>query len=164
LEDCNTCDAVKATVSHPFFKLRWLSLTELEHKETAVQELFEAAVRQSVTCLPSSQLEASSQDDDAEEVLFGFVGSTNSRSPSSSQSDPKAEMLRYLGDPRTSLSMLHDYPAIRGTFIRYNTPLASSAPVERLFSFANLILRPNRTCMSDNLFEALVILRKSTET
>jgi hypothetical protein len=51
------------------------------------------------------------------------------------------------------------YPIVKKAFIRYNTTIPSSAPVERLFSFAGMIHNPKRNRLADNLFEQLVILK-----
>ena len=44
-------------------------------------------------------------------------------------------------------------------FISYNTPIPSSAAVERLFSLGKDILKPKRAGLSDNHFEMLVFLK-----
>lgn len=50
------------------------------------------------------------------------------------------EVLSWLQQPCATeirdLSQLHQFPLIKDIFIKFNTPLTSSAPVERLFSFA----------------------------
>jgi hypothetical protein len=48
-------------------------------------------------------------------------------------------------------------------FIRYNTPLPSSAAVERLFNSAGDILRPKRSSLSSSNFEKLVFMRGNME-
>ena len=48
---------------------------------------------------------------------------------------------------------------IKQVFIRYNTPRPSSAPVERLFSFATMINQPRSHKLSDQLFEKRVVLK-----
>ena len=48
---------------------------------------------------------------------------------------------------------------LKDLFLRYNTPIPSSAAVERLFSMGKDILRPKRCRMTDKHFEMLVFLR-----
>lgn len=45
------------------------------------------------------------------------------------------------------------------TFIKYNTPLPSSAAVERLFSCAGDVLRAKRSSLDEVNFEDLVFLK-----
>jgi len=69
------------------------------------------------------------------------------------------EYARYLEDVSTDLSMLKHYANVKQVFIRYNTPIPSSAPVERLFSVAGLVRTAKRNRMSDHMFETLVLLK-----
>lgn len=72
----------------------------------------------------------------------------------------KAELtLHFLEDQGKDLNILNQYPLIRQLFVRFNTIIPSSAPVERLFSFAGLINRPHRRRLKPNLFEKLVVLK-----
>lgn len=52
----------------------------------------------------------------------------------------QSEILNYLQLPCTAeldcFSQLNQFPIIKKMFLKYNTALPSSAPVERLFSFA----------------------------
>ena len=44
-------------------------------------------------------------------------------------------------------------------FIRYNTPIPSSAAVERIFSTAGDIIRPKRSSLTASNFEELVFMK-----
>ena len=69
------------------------------------------------------------------------------------------EILQYLDDTRREIGILHMYPSVKKLFLEFNAVLPSSAPVERLFSFAGMITRPNRRRLSDKLFEQLLLLK-----
>ena len=55
--------------------------------------------------------------------------------------------------------MLDNYLLVKQLFVKYNTPLPSSAPVERLFSFATIVNAPKRHALSDSHFEQLVVMK-----
>ena len=74
-------------------------------------------------------------------------------------SDRRKELEAYLLDANTSLQPLDQHKVVRNVFLKYNTPIPSSAPVERLFSFAGMVDTPRRKCLTDTNFEKLVLLK-----
>jgi len=94
-------------------------------------------------------------------MIFFVFSAALSASGNNSNSDSKLQLeyAHYLGDADTDLSMLHKYPHIKQVFIRYNTMIPSSGPVERLFSFGGLIHSAKRNLMSDRTFETLLLLK-----
>ena len=99
----------------------------------------------------------SSLDSDAEDS-FGFPNKNNSIETSKSMSI-EGQVLAYLYDKSHSLQSLEKYPIIKTLFMRYNTTIPSSAPVERLFSLAGITLTPKRSKLSDKTLEMLVLER-----
>ena len=73
----------------------------------------------------------------------------------------KVEALQFLSDPSHELDQLKRYPTVAKAFVKFNTTVPSSAPVERLFSQAGLILTPRRNSLSDEFFETLLLLKKN---
>jgi len=47
--------------------------------------------------------------------------------------------MHYLDDPSKELSGLLAYPHVMAAFVKHNTTMPSSAPVERLFSIGGCI-------------------------
>lgn len=69
------------------------------------------------------------------------------------------ECINYLHDPSTEISSLESYPTVKKLFVKYNTSLASSAPVERAFSYGGMIFLPKRSNLTDEMFNMLVVLK-----
>ena len=109
---------------------------------------------------------ASDDDDD-----HGYGPSSNSSqtdsvaatSNSMQENRGKIEALNYLDDRSKELNSLNSFGYVRATFIKYNTTLPSSAPVERLFSIGGLILTPRRNKLSDVMFEKLLMLKTNAQ-
>lgn len=86
------------------------------------------------------------------------------RSANVHESNIRVEVSTYLASPEsheeTDLTEIQNgFPHIRALFLKYNTIISSSAPVERLFSFAKMILRPQRQNLKDDRFEKLLLLK-----
>ena len=73
--------------------------------------------------------------------------------------EKEPETKKYLDSEESdSLKDLELFPKVRSLYVRSNTTLPSSAAVERLFSCAGLIMTPLRSRVTDNNFEAKVLL------
>ena len=89
--------------------------------------------------------------------------SVQSEDVNPSQSDARMQGLQFLQDPSHDIQQLHRYAVVVKLSIKFNTPLLSSAPVERLYTYsaAGQILLPRRNHLQDDMFEILLILNKN---
>lgn len=71
----------------------------------------------------------------------------------------EVKALQFLKDTNKSFSLLKLHSDVKAMFMYYNTPLPSSAPSERLFSYGGMILRPKRSNLTDERFEILAMLK-----
>lgn len=155
-------EAIIASVSHPYFKLRWISISSKwrhshQEKEERVKKVFLDAENELATELSPSTNKAvpvSVSSESKEEDYFGFG---KSQSGNSLSADVQAA--EYLNDVGRNLNSLNKFPLIKSLFLKYNTTIPSSAPVERLFSYAGMILAPKISSLSDKTFERLLLLR-----
>lgn len=68
------------------------------------------------------------------------------------------EVARYMNDDRKNINTLDEYPLVKKVFMRFNTTLSSSAPIERVFSHSKLFFRPQRNKTSPENFERSLLL------
>lgn len=74
------------------------------------------------------------------------------------QNQDSPELQLYLTCPDDTLNIYSSFPLLKKLFLRYNTALPSSAPVERLFSQAARIFMPKRNRLDDENFEKQLLL------
>lgn len=144
--------AAIAAVAHPKFKGSWLACLP----ETAQTKVTNAILKEiskkntqnvQVDPLPKSNFyDFGPTPSNGMDIMFGDVL-------------PKNELQLFMADPRTDLPMLNSYPIIRKLYIKYNTPLPSSAPVERLFSYAGMANLPRQNRLTPSNFEKRVLTR-----
>ena len=65
----------------------------------------------------------------------------------------------FIADDTVNIMVASEYTCLRPLFCRILSVSANSAPVERVFSQSELVIRPHRAKMSDKLLEALVYLK-----
>jgi len=70
----------------------------------------------------------------------------------------RTEVDMFLTDTSRDIRCLNRYPVIQKLFLRYNTALPSSAPVERLFSLGGQILAPRRNWLTPAHFKHQLLL------
>ena len=140
-----------ASVTLPQLRLRWLDEGKKECARALLYE-YVSTVQRSTDSVPeqcSSVTESASQKDD-----FFCFDSQPSENP-----DARAEVDMFVTVTSRDIDCLHKFPHIKNLFLRYNTPLPSSAPVERLFILRGQILTPRRNRMTPAHFERQLLLR-----
>lgn len=95
--------------------------------------------------------------------LFDYSDSSGDDSNDSTSIDAAGELELYLNDP-VKLKFSDYWFSSRFTILKQNVARifsiqASSAPVERVFSQAGLILSSRRTKMNEKLFRDLIFLK-----
>jgi hypothetical protein len=138
-----------ASVSHPKFKTSWIDDPELK-------------LRCSMLLLNAVQM--ASDECSAAPVQSTSTVSTTDADSSDFFNDLNVEQtdqphLKYLQDSSREIDMLNKHPAVKPVFLRFNSTIPSSAPVERLFSTGAIILSKRRNRLSDKTFETLLLLK-----
>lgn len=137
-----------AACIHPLFKLKWITSDSKKKKiKKKMKELFK----------PKDSSRKVSPESEKEPLphakFFSFFDANNNK-------EKEGFIGSYLESDLTSdLRSVTQIPELREIFLKYNTVIPSSAPVERLFSIASLILSPRRMNLSDELFEQLLFLK-----
>ena len=155
------CDSVKfavlATVSNPRFKLHFLTASSRTAKpevEKKCKDVLLNAAKKYTFEATDSKFSITSTTDNADYYGFKIKGSSGKSATSS-----EIDVIKYLEDSSDKLGMLLKYPSVRNVFVRFNTALPSSAPVERMFSLAGKIHSPSRTQLTSENFRKLVLMK-----
>ena len=129
-----------ASAVHPSFKLKWMS-------DDATKVVLKSKI---LNLMGNSQLSYTKPITPVDSEQFLTFEETISQD---------SEYEKFLNDPRNTIEMLFDYPGVLKLFVKFNTPIPSSAPVERLFSVGALVLTGKRNKLNDVLFERLLLLK-----
>ncbi|CAD6220035.1 GSCOCG00011541001-RA-CDS, partial [Cotesia congregata] len=151
--------AAVAAASHPMFKLRWLS-----HLSKEAQDNVMKAIQDAIISFPETpdnqpqQLETSSTDD-----FFNFEDDLSITAASTSvitnPSPAFINFVKFTAETRTDFQILNFYPTVREIFLKANTILPSSAPVEGLFSYATMFDLPKYNKLTNQNFELRVVMQ-----
>ena len=126
-------------------------------KQPSERQLQQLMRHPTVYCLHVHQLCGSHTADGHEDS--GCATVDNFFDFSDQTAEQSNEHLEFLNDKDRDLSMLNRHQKVKQLFLRYNTALSLSAPVERLFSSGSLILSKQRNRLSDKLCERLLMLK-----
>jgi hypothetical protein len=141
-----------ARVTLPQFRMRWIEDNEM--KNQARNLLYEQLLLNEAQWLAadSDYNRKSSSQAASDDIFFHFLLSCGN-------TDAATDLDMYLNDTSTEIVSLFEFPEILKLFKKDNTPLPSSAPVERLFSLGGQIPVPKRNQITDVHFERQLLLR-----
>ncbi|XP_061741064.1 uncharacterized protein zgc:161969 isoform X1 [Nerophis ophidion] len=150
----SSSEAKFATATTPQFRLWWLAASEREEmcsQLATMASLVEPAdLAETNPCRNVSTIE--SEDD-----FFSYGSAKNS---SINQERGVTEEIRsYVEGTGKSLECLQDFPRVKQLFLKYNTTLPSTAPVQRLFSQKGNLVTLQRNFLTDDYFERIQLLR-----
>lgn len=148
-------DLILASISHPYFKMNWIEMPE--HRAIA-RDMFLAEL----TNISNQNQPSESLLNDDEDGFFECFG----RETRTQVEDGRIEEFgRFVRDSNKDVQMLNDktHAKIKEIFLKYNTAVASSAPVERLFSQALIIFQPRRNRLSASNFEKALVIKHNKD-
>lgn len=153
--------AAVAALCYPRFKKKWLvCLTAAEQKKCI--NFLKSVMRKEMSEIPEPVTvnNAAYNTRHQEDEFFDF------NSDSSSEAEPidakqRADLIisNFFAEGSQEQELLQSYPVIGKAFVKYNTPMPSSGPVERMFSFATMLNKPRSHKLSDDLFEKRVVMK-----
>lgn len=148
-----------AAASHPCFKLRWLHCLSPSAKENVF-----AALKESLAIINDRvDNEEHSMDVVDENDFFDFASGASTANILDNRTfginDGKAALQKIFNETRNDIQLLNLHPIVKQIFLRFNTPLPSSAPVERLFNYATMFNLPKFNRLTDENFEVRVLMK-----
>lgn len=152
-------NAIIAALSHPRFKKKWFSCV-LPDQHKRCTNLLKSAI-----CSEISRNEFETENNahvkSREDDFFDFSSDSGSETQSSNCPKRRAEsiMSGFFAEESRDINLLHRHPFVKNVFIQYNTPMPSSGPVERMFSFATMTNLPKSHRLSDHMFEKRVVMK-----
>ncbi|XP_047213323.1 uncharacterized protein LOC124863119 [Girardinichthys multiradiatus] len=150
----SSTEAKIATATTPQFRLWWMAASEREEMcsllATEASQMVPCDVAEANTSHILSTIE--SEDD------FFSYGSAKT-STQIQQRGVMEEIRKYVEGTGKSLECLQDFPRVKQLFLKYNTTLPSSAPVQRLFSQKGNLMTSQRNFLTDDYFERIQLLR-----
>lgn len=151
--------AAIAALSYPRFKNRWLACIDVcYHKD--ILAAFEKTVQMGMTEeTPCNNHMNTSQ----EKNFFDFGTPCPQSRQLGNSTNAQLKILQYFAETDEDFGVFNRYPEIKNVCLKYNTPLPSSAPVERLFSFATMTNTPKAYRLPDSNFEKRVILKANMD-
>lgn len=149
-------ELIVATMSTPRFKNGFI---ENDYEaDNARKMLIDECIKLTPNEMETDGEEATATTSTDDDYFLSF-GTRRYGRRNSIEQTVEQEVDRYSNDRRKENIMLTDYPIISTVFRKFNTTLASSGAVERVFSQTSLILTPRRNRISAQNFEFTLLLK-----
>lgn len=161
---------VMAAALDPRFKLRWCSPDKLSRTERTVESILNSYTPMDVSDFDSASKNHSDDSSSPPKKrnrfdFFDFMAPEKKRKRNCS--GVKNELEDYLSSPCIDMKgdlldfwkSSREYPSLAPLANKYLAIPASSAPVERLFSIAGRIFRPDRCSLKSETFEQLMLIK-----
>lgn len=159
-----------AAALHPTLKLSWCegAAARSELTDNVIDCVTEKIASDRSRYVPTEEMGDSTPLADANvdldplSAIFNDLSSASQSRPSNATDSVLIQQARdFLTLPRVITNWESAFPnaVMRDLFIEYNTPIPSSAGVERLFSTGKDTLRPKRASLKDKTFEAVMFLK-----
>lgn len=133
----------------PRFKLHWLAGTDMYY-------IAEGWLKAEFQKLGVELFDSSDSNDDSVDDFF-CIPKLNVEPKKSKPA--QTQLSEYLSSTSRQLKSLLEHPKMLKIFIYYNVGLPSSAPVNRLFSFAEKVSYHQCLGLNDSLIENLLLLK-----
>ncbi|KAF7648292.1 hypothetical protein LDENG_00159160 [Lucifuga dentata] len=147
-------EAKIATATTPQFRLWWMAASEREE----MCSLLVREASQVEPCLESDANTSQNSSINLSEDDFFSYGPVK-QTEQSQQRGVNEEIHKYIEGTGKSLSCLQEFPRVKQLFLKYNTTLPSTAPVQRLFSQKGNLVTSQRNFLTDDYFERIQLLR-----
>lgn len=151
-------EAKIATATTPQFRLWWMAASERDEMcsllATEASQMDPCIVTVANTSRNSSAIE--SEDD------FFSYGPVKP-AVQMQQRGVMEEIQKYIEGKGKSLECLQEFPRVKQLFLKYNTTLPSTAPVQRLFSQKGNLVTTQRNFLTDDYFERVQLLRYNSK-
>lgn len=144
-------ELILASISHPVYKLKWI---DDEKNMATARRFFEDEMRKMEQAPVLYDAESDNEDD--EFVSKNIFSSTRRLSTDNRWA---TEAFNFLEEKRKNFDIFDNYPLVGKVFLKFNTTLSSSAPIERLFSQALIICTPRRNRITHSNFEKTLLLK-----
>ena len=147
--------AIFATSIHPYFKLKWITIKK-EFNNEHIHLKVKGLLNKALLSIDKHTVNEDNNKDYIDDEINFFQFKKNENIYKENPLD------LFLKSDNSSIKQIHSNDLIKQIFIKFNTPLPSSAPVERLFAYAGKINNPKRGRLTDLNFSNLVILKSNS--